>query len=58
MAAHRCYAMTATTALTVQNTRGVTDVHVVPADFVMRQVDAVAEDIAIDVLKTGGFPLP
>lgn len=58
MAAHKCYAMTATTALTVQNTKGVSDVHVVPWDFVMRQVDAVAEDIEIDVLKTGKLPSP
>lgn len=45
--------MTATTALTVQNTKGVTDVHVVPADFVGRQIDAVVEDIGVDVVKTG-----
>ncbi|KAJ6781143.1 hypothetical protein PWT90_04862 [Aphanocladium album] len=45
--------MTATTALTVQNTKGVTGVHVVPADFVGRQIDAVVEDIGVDVVKTG-----
>ncbi|OAA57249.1 Phosphomethylpyrimidine kinase type-1 [Cordyceps fumosorosea ARSEF 2679] len=45
--------MTATTALTVQNTLGVTGVHVVPAEFVGRQVDAVAGDIGVDVVKTG-----
>lgn len=55
LAAHQCYAMTATTALTVQNTKGVTDVHVVPADFVGRQIDAVVEDIGVDVVKTGEF---
>ncbi|KAJ2969769.1 hypothetical protein NQ176_g8497 [Zarea fungicola] len=53
LAAHQCYAMTATTALTVQNTKGVTDVHVVPADFVGRQIEAVVEDIGVDVVKTG-----
>lgn len=53
LAAHQCYAMTATTALTVQNTMGVTGVHVVPAEFVGRQIDAVAEDIHVDVIKTG-----
>jgi hydroxymethylpyrimidine/phosphomethylpyrimidine kinase len=53
LAAHQCYAMTATTALTVQNTKGVTGVHVVPADFVGQQIDSVAEDIGVDVVKTG-----
>ncbi|ATY59382.1 thiamin biosynthesis (Thi-4) [Cordyceps militaris] len=53
LAAHQCYAMTATTALTVQNTKGVTGVHVVPAEFVARQIDAVVEDIGVDVVKTG-----
>ncbi|KAJ4150036.1 hypothetical protein LMH87_010803 [Akanthomyces muscarius] len=53
LAAHQCYAMTATTALTVQNTKGVTGVHVVPAEFVGRQIDAVVEDIGVDVVKTG-----
>lgn len=53
LAAHQCYAMTATTALTVQNTHGVTGVHVVPAEFVGRQIDAVAGDIGVDVVKTG-----
>lgn len=48
--------MTATTALTVQNTKGVTGVHVVPAEFVGRQIDAVVEDIGVDVVKTGKSP--
>lgn len=50
--------MTATTALTVQNTKGVTGVHIVPADFVASQIEAVAADIDIDVLKTGQSPAP
>lgn len=58
LAAHRVYAMTATTALTVQNTRGVTGVHVIPADFVARQIDAVVEDIRPDVIKTGELLIP
>lgn len=49
--------MTATTALTVQNTKGVTGVHVVPAEFVGQQIDSVAEDIGVDVVKTGEFLL-
>ena len=53
LAAHGVYAMTATTALTVQNTKGVTDVHVIAADFVAKQIEAVIDDIRPDVIKTG-----
>lgn len=47
------YAMTAVTAITVQNTEGVTAVHEVPLDIVQGQIEAVAGDIGIDVIKTG-----
>ena len=50
--------MTATTALTQQNTTGVKGVHVVPTGFVEGQIEAVVEDIAVDVVKTGVFALP
>jgi hydroxymethylpyrimidine/phosphomethylpyrimidine kinase len=53
MAAHGCYAMTATTALTAQNTLGVEDIHVVPAAFVEKQIEACVGDIGVDVVKTG-----
>ncbi|GJN71684.1 hypothetical protein PLICBS_005752 [Purpureocillium lilacinum] len=53
LAAHGCYAMTATTALTVQNTTGVKGIHVVPADFVERQIEACLEDVGADVITTG-----
>ncbi|KAI9755632.1 MAG: hypothetical protein M4579_004205 [Chaenotheca gracillima] len=45
--------MTATTALTVQNTQGVYDIHNVPSDFVDKQIDACLDDIGADVIKTG-----
>jgi hydroxymethylpyrimidine/phosphomethylpyrimidine kinase len=45
--------MTATTALTVQNTQGVTDIHHVPVHFVRNQIKAVVDDIGVDVVKTG-----
>lgn len=45
--------MTATTALTAQNTRGVRNVHVVPSEFVGEQIDACVEDVGVDVVKTG-----
>ena len=47
------YGMSALTALTAQNTRGVKAVLEVPADFVSRQMDAVIEDIGVDAMKTG-----
>ncbi|EME41336.1 hypothetical protein DOTSEDRAFT_134857 [Dothistroma septosporum NZE10] len=53
IAAHGCYAMTATAALTAQNTHGVYGIHETPSDFVQKQIVACIEDIGVDVLKTG-----
>jgi len=50
------FATTALAALTAQNTRGVTGVHVVPPDFLRAQIDAVMEDIGADAVKTGMLP--
>jgi hydroxymethylpyrimidine/phosphomethylpyrimidine kinase len=47
------YGMTAITALTAQNTMGVTAIHEVPPEFVAEQIDAVVEDIRPDAVKTG-----
>ncbi|MDZ7748586.1 MAG: bifunctional hydroxymethylpyrimidine kinase/phosphomethylpyrimidine kinase [Halofilum sp. (in: g-proteobacteria)] len=47
------YGMTALTALTVQNTCGVRDVHPVPPEFVAGQIDAVFEDVRVDAVKIG-----
>ena len=55
LAAHGCYALTATTGLTAQNTLGVQDIHVVPAAFVRKQIKAALEDIGADVVKLGRF---
>ena len=41
------------TAITAQNTVGVTAVHEVPVDVIAAQVDAVLEDIGADAVKTG-----
>jgi hydroxymethylpyrimidine/phosphomethylpyrimidine kinase len=48
-----CHGMSAVTALTAQNTVGVTGVHEVPADFVVQQIHAVASDLGVDAAKTG-----
>ncbi|EDN90672.1 hypothetical protein SS1G_00072 [Sclerotinia sclerotiorum 1980 UF-70] len=52
IAAHECYAMTATTALTAQNTRGVEDIHHIPAEFVGKLIDVTIGDMGVDVVKT------
>ncbi|KAG2445538.1 hypothetical protein HXX76_000153 [Chlamydomonas incerta] len=50
------FAMTAITALTAQNTHGVSAVHPVPPDFLRRQIDAVLTDLGADAIKTGMLP--
>jgi hydroxymethylpyrimidine/phosphomethylpyrimidine kinase len=47
------YAATAVTAVTVQNTLGVTGIHAVPVQTVVAQIRAVLGDIGADVVKTG-----
>jgi hydroxymethylpyrimidine/phosphomethylpyrimidine kinase len=52
-AARNVYGMSALTAITAQNTRGVQGVYELPADFVGLQIDSVMEDIGADAWKTG-----
>ncbi len=47
------YAMTAVTAVTVQNTLGVTGIHAIPAHIVTAQMRACIDDIGIDAVKIG-----
>src|ERR1044071_5966266 len=47
------HAMTAVTAVTAQNTVGVSAVHPVPAEMILAQIDAVVGDIGIDAIKIG-----
>jgi hydroxymethylpyrimidine/phosphomethylpyrimidine kinase len=47
------YAATAITAITVQNTLGVTAAHPLPGEMVAAQARAVLSDIGADVIKTG-----
>jgi len=53
IAAHGGYGMAAITALTAQNTTGVSGVHVPPASFLSAQLDAVSDDIQLDAVKIG-----
>ncbi|MBB5190184.1 hydroxymethylpyrimidine/phosphomethylpyrimidine kinase [Silvimonas terrae] len=47
------YGMSVLTALTAQNTQGVSAVHPVPPEFVGAQMDAVFSDIRVDAVKLG-----
>lgn len=47
------YAMTAVTAITVQNTLGVTGIHQVPPEIVAAQIRACIDDIGVDAIKIG-----
>jgi hydroxymethylpyrimidine/phosphomethylpyrimidine kinase len=47
------YGMSAITAVTVQNTKGVASFHEIPPRTVADQIEAVASDIGVDAAKTG-----
>jgi hydroxymethylpyrimidine kinase/phosphomethylpyrimidine kinase/thiamine-phosphate diphosphorylase len=47
------YGMSAITALTAQNSNGVSGIHPCPADFVSEQINVVLSDFGADVIKTG-----
>ena len=47
------YGTSALTAITAQNTVGVTAVHEIPTDVITAQIDAVLDDIGADAVKTG-----
>ena len=51
--AHGVWGTSAVTAVTAQDTTGVHGVHVVPAEIVAAQVEAVLGDIGVDAVKTG-----
>lgn len=48
-----CYGTSAITAITVQNTLGVTGIHSIPADIVAGQIRAVMDDIVPSAVKIG-----
>lgn len=52
------HAMTAITAITAQNTRGVTDVLALDPAMVVAQIDAVLTDIGADAIKIGMIGSP
>jgi len=48
-----CYGMSAVTAITAQNTCGVTDIHGIPPTTIAAQIRAVLDDIGTDAIKIG-----
>lgn len=48
-----CFGTSAITAITAQNTVGVTAIHPVPPDVIVAQIKAVVEDIGTDAVKIG-----
>jgi hydroxymethylpyrimidine/phosphomethylpyrimidine kinase len=52
-AAHSVYGVSAVTAVTAQNSMGVTMVEPVPADLVTAQIEAVVSDFGVHAAKTG-----
>lgn len=53
ISACQCYAASAITAVTVQNTLGVQDIHPVPVPIIEQQVRCVLDDIGADAIKVG-----
>src|SRR5450631_4645855 len=47
------YGTTVITALTAQSTQGVFGVHVVPAEFVIAQLETLVADVRLDTIKIG-----
>jgi hydroxymethylpyrimidine/phosphomethylpyrimidine kinase len=47
------YGASVITALTAQNTSGVSGIHQVPSEFVTAQIDAVFSDLRVDAVKIG-----
>src|SRR4051794_4054507 len=52
------YGASVITALTAQNTQGVTGIHDVPAHFIAAQIDAVFSDLNVNAVKIGMLSVP
>lgn len=51
-----CYATSSITAITAQNTLGVSDIHNIPVSMVRKQIIAILDDIGTDAVKLGMLP--
>jgi len=52
-AALGCYGMSAITCVTAQNTQGVSAIHPIDTDNILKQIEAVISDIGVDAIKIG-----
>ena len=52
-AAYEVYGTSVLTAITAQNTVGVTGIHEIPSDLIGEQIRCVLDDIGADAIKTG-----
>ena len=57
-AAFGVYGTSVVTAITAQNTVGVTGVHEIPVDLITAQIHSVLDDIGADAVKTGMLSSP
>jgi hydroxymethylpyrimidine/phosphomethylpyrimidine kinase len=53
ISANGAYAATVITATTAQNTQGVTDIHPIPVPHIVKQLEAVLDDIEFGAVKIG-----
>ena len=53
ISANGAYAMAVLTALTAQNTQGVSGLHLIPPQFVAQQIRSIFDDIRVDAVKIG-----
>lgn len=58
IAANNCYGLSVITAVTAQNTLGVSSFHEIPAAFIAEQFETLAADIRIDAIKIGMLGSP
>jgi hydroxymethylpyrimidine/phosphomethylpyrimidine kinase len=53
ISANNCYGVSVITAVTAQNTLGISAMHLVPAGMIASQLEAIISDIRIDAVKIG-----
>tara|TARA_B110001454_G_scaffold29332_1_gene28672 strand:+ start:611 stop:1411 length:801 start_codon:yes stop_codon:yes gene_type:complete len=52
----KCYGVSVITAITAQNTKTVTDIHIIPKSMIKNQIIAIKKDMNFKAVKTGMLP--
>ena len=52
----KCYGVSVITAITAQNTKSVTDIHIIPKNMIKKQIIAIKKDMNFKAVKTGMLP--